>query len=330
MANQTDTAAGASADSTSLRLGLAYCVGAYVWWGVSGAYFKLLPGVPPVAVLCHRVVWSVLVLVVLLWWGRAWGEVRAAVRRRDVLAWLTVSSLLIAGNWLVFIYSAATNRLVESSLGFFINPLFTVILGMVFLKERLRPAQHFAAALATAALVYLAFTHGGVPWISLALPALFGFYSLIRKRTPVGPLAGLFVETAILGPAAMAYMIWAHTREGAAFNTAGTWGILSLAGVVTTLPMLWFIAAARRLPLTTVGFLQFINPTLQFLTAVVIFGEPFGRERAIAFSLIWVAVGVFIADSVRAGWRRRQEKASSEHRAEHGHGVVPQPTGDGP
>lgn len=293
-------------DRRSIRTGLLYCIGAYVWWGFSGSYFKLVTHVPPMVVLCHRVVWSVVLLAALLWWGRAWSEVREVLRRRDVLGWLTLTSVLIATNWLVFIYSAATNRLVESSLGYFINPLFTVVLGMVFLKERLRPAQWAAVLIAAGALAYLAFTHGGVPWISLVLPALFGFYGLIRKRTPVGPLAGMFIETAILAPVSLGYLFWAYTRPGLVFNTPLTWSILALAGVVTTVPMLWFVAAARRLPLVTVGFMQFINPTLQFLTAVVLFGEPFGHERVVAFSLIWAAVGVFVVDSVRTSRARRR------------------------
>lgn len=291
---------------TSIRVGVLYCLATYTWWGLSPSYFKLVAHVPPLAVLCHRVVWSAALLAVLIGVGRRWGEVGAILRNPRTRLWLVASTIFIAINWLVFIYAISVGRLMEASLGFFMNPLVMVLLGVAFLGERLRRLQWVAVALAALGLVYLSTTHTGLPWISIVLSTAFCFYSLIRKQLRVGAVAGLFVETLMLTPAAIVYLCWAHTRDGAAgINTPGTWGLLALSGPVTTIPLLWFIAAAKRLPLTTIGFLQYLNPTLQFLTAVLLFGEPFGRERLVAFIVIWTAVAVFVVDSVRAARRER-------------------------
>lgn len=287
----------AATDPRAARTGLLYGLAAYTWWGLSPLYFKLLPNVPAPVILCHRFVWSVVLLALLITAFRRWPQVREAVANHRLLAWLFLTALLISSNWLVFIYAIETHRLVDASLGYFINPLVTVVLGMIFLRERLTPPQWVAITLAFAGLVYLTIAQGGLPWIAMSLPATFGFYSLIRKRTPVDPLTGLFIETAFLSPIALAYLFWAHTRtEAIAFNTPATIGILLLAGAVTTAPLIWFVAAARRLPMVTLGFLQFLNPTIQFLAAVVIIGEPFAGAKLTAFIFIWIAVAIFIAD----------------------------------
>ena len=290
------------------RAGLFFGLAAYAWWGLSALYFRQLPHVPSMVILGHRFVWSVLLLALLITALRRWGLVRTALANRRLLAWLLLTACLISCNWLVYIYAIATHRLVDASLGYFINPLFTVVLGMIFLRERLTRPQWVAVALAAAGLVYLTAAQGGLPWIAASLPTTFGFYSLIRKRTPVDPLTGLFIETAFLSPLALAFLVYAHTRTDAAtFNTTATLAILSLAGVVTTAPLIWFVAAARRLPMVTLGFLQFFNPTLQFLTAVVLFGEPFAGAKLYAFVFIWTAVAVFIAD---LAWRSRPKQAA--------------------
>lgn len=290
----------AEADAANLRTGLCYGIATYTWWGLVSVYFKALAHVPPAVVVGHRVVWSVLLLAVLIHVGKQWGEVRGLVRQHRVWPWLLLTTVLIGVNWLVFVYSVATGRLVESSLGYFIIPLFTVVLGMVFLGERLRRAQAIAVAFAAAGLTYLTIVRGGLPWIAVVLATTFGTYGLIRKRSPVGPMIGLFVETALLAPAGLAYLLWAHRQpDAAAYTSAGTLAILSLSGVITTLPMLWFVAAVKRLPFVTLSFLQYINPTLQFLMAVVLFGEPFGQDRLVAFTLIWIAIGIFVMDTIR-------------------------------
>lgn len=295
-----------SSSTASVRAGLFFAVASYIWWGISPFYFIMLKHVPPATILGHRIVWSIVVLAMVIGLARQWPSVLAIVRDRRLLAWLALSTVLVATNWLVFIYSIATERLIESSLGYFINPLVTVVLGMIFLGERLRGLQWIAAGTATAGVAYLTLARGGLPWIAIVLAVSFGFYSLIRKRTRVGANTGLFVETLFLGPMAMVYLAWSHSRpEADAFNGPATLAILSLAGIVTVAPLVWFVAAARRLTLVTIGFLQPLAPSIQFITAVFILGEPFDVDRFVAFALIWLAVGIFVGDAVIRNGRRR-------------------------
>lgn len=297
------------------RHGLLFALAAFVWWGLAPLYFKLLADVPATLVLGHRVVWSALLLAGLIWLCGQWREVADAIRSWRTLRVLLVTTVLIAINWLVFIYAVANQRTVEASLGYFINPLVTVVLGMVFLGERLTRLQWAAACVACIAIIYLTLAREGMPWIAVVLPISFGVYSLLRKRAAVRPVAGLFVETGVLLPIAIAYTTWSHWMHqdgvtSAAANEPGTLAVLALAGVVTTVPLLCFVAGAQRLPLVTIGFLQYISPSVQLLTAVVIFGEPFGMERAIAFALIWLGMGIFAWDSAkRARARRAKEPA---------------------
>jgi len=283
------------------RAGLAYGLAAYGAWGVFPIYLKAVRTVPVLEVLCHRVVWALVILLVLT---GVRGELRAvadALRHRRALLVLSGSTMFIALNWLVYIYSVTHDRILESSLGYYINPLISVLLGVALLRERLEPLMKAAALLAAAGVVWLAIGLGQLPWISLVLALSFGLYGLLRKIAPVGALIGLTVETLLLAPLAAGYLVWAGARGRATF-LSGRWGIdvlLLLAGPVTAIPLLCFAAAARRLPLSTIGFLQYISPTLQFLLAVTVYGEPFDRARAGAFACIWVAVALFAFDSVR-------------------------------
>jgi len=283
------------------RAGLAYGLAAYGAWGVFPIYLKAVRTVPVLEVLCHRVVWALVILLVLT---GVRGELRAvadALRHRRALLVLSGSTMFIALNWLVYIYSVTHDRILESSLGYYINPLISVLLGVVLLRERLEPLMKAAALLAAAGVVWLAIGLGQLPWISLVLAFSFGLYGLLRKIAPVGALIGLTVETLLLAPLAAGYLVWAEARGRATF-LSGRWGIdvlLLLAGPVTAIPLLCFAAAARRLPLSTIGFLQYVAPTLQFLLAVTVYGEPFDRARAGAFACIWVAVALFAFDSVR-------------------------------
>lgn len=289
-------------------------VGSYVWWGLGSFYFKAIAnaGVPPTITLGHRVTWSFATLLALVLIGGRRRELVGVLRDPRTRVLLAASTVCITVNWLVFIYAVANERLVESSLGYFINPLFTILLGMVFLGERLRPAQWVACVVAACGVATMTISRG-LPWIAIALPVSFGMYSLIRKQTRVGPIVGLFVETAMLAPLAFAWVAWGHTRpDAAAFTTAGALGLLSLSGIVTTVPLLLFVAAAQRLPLTTMGFLQYINPTIQFLVAVLIFGEPFGKDRAIAFALIWGGLAILVADTARRAWGTRRVEVAGE------------------
>lgn len=295
---------------SSFGAGIALGIASYTWWGTGPLYFKALTnaGSPAFLSLCHRIAWSLLVLALFIAITRGWASVARVLRNRRTLLALVASTLCIGINWLGFIYAVETNRVLESSLGYFINPLFTVLLGMAFLGERLRAPQWLAVALAACGVAWLTFTRGGLPWIAIVLPVSFGLYSLIRKRTDVGPVVGLFVETALLAPLALVWIIWAHTRPAAdasGINTPSTLALLSFAGIMTSVPLVLFAAAARRLPLSTLGFLQYINPTIQLITATVLFGEALDRDRLIAFVLIWIGLAIFVGDLISRATRRR-------------------------
>jgi chloramphenicol-sensitive protein RarD len=288
------------------RAGLAMGLGAYLSWGFIALYFRLVRHVPPVGVVAFRVLWSVLFLALLLTALGGWPDVRRAIRSRPTLLALGASSLLIGVNWVVFVWAIEHAQLVQASLGYFINPLVSVLLGLTFLKERLRPTQWAACALAAVGVMVLTASVGRLPWVALALAFSFGFYGLMRKTAPVGALVGLSVETALLAPLSLAYVLLSPRTAGL---SPGTHGLLALAGPVTALPLLMFAGAARRLKLSTIGFLQYLAPTCQLLLAVLAFGEPFTRVQAVSFCLIWAALAVFSVDSAMA-FRRRAARAT--------------------
>ena len=282
----------------SARAGVMYGASAYLWWGFITLYFKLVDHVPALSVLAHRVVWSVLFLVFLIVATRQTPAMRAALTSRRTLGLLSIGSLLIAVNWYVFIYAVETDRVLHASLGYYINPLVNVLLAMVVLRERLRLGQWIGVALAATGVIILASLADTLPWISLTLALSFSLYGLVRKLVPIGPIVGLLIETTALLPVGFAILAWAPAGETPI--TRGTYGLLMLAGVITALPLLWFAAAAQRLRLTTLGFLQYLAPTCQFLLAVIVLGEPFSSAQLVAFAFIWTALAVYTVDSVRA------------------------------
>jgi chloramphenicol-sensitive protein RarD len=293
--------------ASGVPAGLAYGLAAYLSWGFVPLYFWLLKDVPPEVVLAHRVVWSVGFLGLLL---AQQGQLRAVARcladRRALLV-LLGSTLMIAANWYTFIWAVSHNHVTEASFGYFVNPLVNVLLGVVVLKERLRPAQLAAIALACVGVAVRTGRLGGLPVVSLVLAGSFGLYGLLRKVVAAGPLVGLSVETLLLFPVCLGYLLVAGPAIGGGGPAAAltAWGpgvgvLLVASGVVTAIPLLWFAAAARRLRLTTIGFLQYLAPTCQLLLAVLAFGEPFAAGDLAAFGCIWLAIGVFSADAVRA------------------------------
>lgn len=301
MPSAADAGAPDAVDGRRARAGLAYALGAYLAWGFIPAYFKLLSDVPPLIVLAHRVVWSVAFLGLLLTLQRKWGEVRAALGSRRTMLALLCSTVLIATNWYVFIWAVNHGQLLQASLGYFINPLVNVLLGVAVLRERLTAGQLVGLALATAGVANETVGAGGVPWVALTLAVSFAFYGLLRKTAPVAPLAGLSVETALLFPAAL--LLVAGVLPAPAGGQAGelsgaTYAMLSAAGVITAIPLLWFAAGARRLRLSTMGFIQYLAPTCQFLLAVFLYDEPFSRRELLSFCLIWAAVGAYTLESV--------------------------------
>lgn len=291
------------ADDTQHRAGLIYGIGAYALWGFLPLYLHLLSAVPPAQVLSHRVLWSLLLLGAIVVATRRLPALVAAARVR-VLLMLTGSAALIAINWFVYIWSVANAHLVEASLGYFINPLVNVALGTMLLGERLGRMQAAAIALAAVGVVILAVSGGGAIWISLALALSFGVYGLIRKVAAIDALGGLTIETAILAPLALAVLWYASDTGTAAFGTSARidW-LLILAGPVTAAPLLMFAAGARRLRYTTMGLLQFIAPTLQFLEAVLLYREPVRPAQLATFALIWAGCALYAWSSIAAARR---------------------------
>jgi chloramphenicol-sensitive protein RarD len=281
--------------------GIQLGVAAYLLWGVLPLYFKLLERVPATEIVAHRIIWSVILLglVATLW--RRWAAIRAALTTSRVLVTLIVTSCLIAVNWLVYIYAIVSGHLLEGSLGYYLNPLINVLFGVVLLKERLTRAQTFACLLAGAGVAVMAAGAGSGLWISLTLALSFASYGFLRKVAPVDALEGLWVETLILAPAALFWVFHLQAGGTAAFGHQGwqTDALLILGGGVTALPLLLFTAAAKRLPYSTLGFLQYIAPSLQFLLAVLAFGEPFGSAKALCFGAIWAALLIFSVEGLR-------------------------------
>jgi chloramphenicol-sensitive protein RarD len=285
----------------SFRSGLAWGLAAYCSWGLFPIYFKAVAAVPALEVLAHRVVWSVVVLAIVLAVQRRWREVAAVVAHPRTLAVLGVTSLLIGGNWYLFIWAVTTGQMLQASLGYFINPLVNVFLGVVFLGERMSRTGVAAVAMAGVGVGWLAVLGGAPPWVALVLAFSFAFYALIRKTARVKPVPGLAVETALLAPVALLFLATTASSGGLYFGT-GSWRLdllLAAAGLITALPLVWFNMAAQSLPLSTLGFLQYLSPTGQFLLAVLVYGEPLTRDRLVAFACIWTALGIFTVDQLQ-------------------------------
>lgn len=301
------------------QTGLAYGVAAYAGWGLIPIYFKLVAHIPAMSVLAHRILWSFGFFVALLLARPQWGEMRGVLRNRRTLAMLAASTILLAGNWGAFIYAVSKNAVLQTSLGYFIVPLVSVALAVIVLKERLRAWQSLSVALAVLGVAVITYGRGTLPWISMVMAVSWGGYSLVRKVAHVTPLVGVTIETAMLVPIAIAYLALVGTSSSA-FGPRD-YGILALSGIVTGLPLLWFTAAARRLRLTTLGFLQYGAPIGQFLLAVFAYGEPFGTWNFVGFSFIWAALFVYTLDSLRAyrastAARTDQDEAESPALAE--------------
>lgn len=277
------------------RRGLLYGLSAYGLWGVLPVYFKAVDTVPPIDIVAHRVLWSLPLLALLVAASRGWAKTLAALRSGRTLAILSGTALLIAVNWLIYVYAVTSGHIIAASFGYYLNPLANILLGYLVLKERLTRLQW--AAVALAALGTLALAGGALSqlWISLALCVSFATYGLVRKMAPVDALAGTTIETALLFPLALAWLALVAASGAPAFGSTDQQTILlMLAGIVSTTPLLLFTAAARRLPYSTLGMLQFIAPTLQFLLAVAAYGERFTLAHGIAFGAIWTALALYV------------------------------------
>lgn len=272
-----------------------YAVGAYTIWGVLPVYWKWLHHVPAPQLLSHRIIWSFLLLIIVILLSRQWNTFRKGILKPRVLRVYIVAALLIAVNWLVYIWAVNAGYIIETSLGYFINPLLSVLMGVIFFHEHLRPAQWIPIGLAGAGVLYLTIVYGSLPWIALCLAFSFAFYGLVKKIAPLGSLYGLTLETGILFVPAMTYLVYSETISQGAFLHTGAVpdALLVGAGLMTTIPMLMFASAARRIPLFLVGIFQYIAPTLQFLLGVLVYKEPFTIVRFVGFAIVWVALILF-------------------------------------
>jgi chloramphenicol-sensitive protein RarD len=295
-------------DASHPAAGILFAFGAFLIWGLSPVYWHALNSAAALEIILHRVVWSFIVLMSLVVAGRRWNEFKAVMRRPRTLLILFFTSLLVGGNWLIYIWAVNNGRVLEASLGYYINPLVNVLLGMVFLKERLRPAQQLAVLLAALGVLNLTLRHGAFPWVSLSLAFSFGCYGLVRKVADVGPLVGLTVETLILILPAAAWIVLLHrTGEGVFLNGSLTTDLLLMGtGILTATPLLLFNLGAKRVTLATLGFIQYTAPTGMLLLGITLFGEAFTHARAITFGLIWTALAIYSLDALRQHRKTRQ------------------------
>ena len=280
--------------------GILYAVLAYGTWGIFPIYWKLFGNVPPVEIVCHRVVWALIFLAILVLVLRQGEEIRRIFGRPRILGMLFVTAVLLSLNWGIFIYGVNSGRIIETSLGYFIVPLVKVVLGCGILRERLRGQQSLAFAFAATGVILFGSHLGGVPWIALGLATTFGLYGLLRKIVAVSPLAGIFVETALMAPPALAVLALLSAHEPSHIFSSRTLMLLFVGGgIVTSLPLLWFNRAVKLLPLSTLGFFQYLAPMLQLLVGVAIYHEPFPLHKIAAFALIWIAIALNLRSALQ-------------------------------
>jgi chloramphenicol-sensitive protein RarD len=290
-----------------MRTGIINATLAFLCWGLFPLYFHALHEVPPGQILAHRVLWSLLFLAIVLTVRRQWSWLPAMLRQPRVIGSFVASALLLSVNWLVYIWAVNNGHVIEASLGYFINPLVNIMFGYLLLKERLRVGQWGAIAIAVLGVAWLTWQAGTVPWIALILASTFGAYGLMRKTAALGALEGLSFETMVLFPLALGYVIWLSLHGDNSFinsNADSTRWLLAAAGPITAIPLLLFASGARKIPLSVLGLLQYISPTIQFLLGVWLFHEAFTAERLVGFLLIWSALALYAAEGL---WRNRQQ-----------------------
>jgi chloramphenicol-sensitive protein RarD len=289
------------------KLGGIFAASAYSLWGLAPLYFKQIDFIPASEILVHRIVWSFLLLLLVLVALKQGGKVMAILRQAKTLGWLLLSAVLLGGNWGLFIWAVNSNHMLDASLGYYINPLLNVLLGMLFLQERLRKLQWAAVALACSGVLIQLITFGSLPWIALTLAGSFAIYGLMRKKLAVDAVSGLFIESLLLLPLALWY--WWQFADSSAVNLLhNSWQLnsyLVAASLVTTVPLLCFIAGARRLQLSTMGFFQYIGPSCMFVFGVWLYHEPFAAQRFITFGLIWLALLLYTTDAWQHNRKRR-------------------------
>jgi len=296
--------------------GILYAFFAFTIWGLFPVYFKTLHQIPALEMLAHRMAWSLLFVLGVLLVRRHWRWLAPVLRDRRLVGRFAASAVLLSANWGIYIWAVNAGHIVEASLGYFINPLINVLFGYAFLHERLRPLQWTAVGVAAAGVAWLTWHNGAPPWISLALAATFGGYGLLRKTAQLGALEGLALETLLLFPVAVIYLSILSVSGASHFSHASRslQLLLAAAGPVTAIPLLMFGAAARRIPLSTLGLIQYVTPTLQLLTGVLVYQEPFGAVRAVGYGAIWVALALYSFEGLRLAMLAREARAERESR----------------
>lgn len=285
-----------------MNKGILSGIAAYAMWGFFPIYWKLVHDVPALQLLGHRIGWSFLLLMAFIFVTRQWKDFRASAFHPKVLGIYTVAGVLLSVNWLIYVWGVNAGFIVETSLGYFINPLLSVLFGVFFLREKLRPMQWVPVALAAVGVTYLTVTYGRLPWIALSLAVTFGLYGLVKKLSPLGSVYGLTLETGIVFPVALIYLIFVQFNGAGAFLHDGLAVDLLLigAGIVTSIPLLMFASAAKQIPLNMIGVLQYLAPTIQFLIGVLLYREPFDTQRFIGFGIVWLALVIFWVENIIA------------------------------
>ncbi|MBS0906340.1 EamA family transporter RarD [Pantoea dispersa] len=294
-------------DTQQTRQGIFYALGAYFIWGIAPAYFKLVKEVPPTEIMTHRVIWSALFMLGLITLSRGWRQVRSVLAQPKKVLLLALTALTIGGNWLLFIWAVNNQHMLEASLGYFINPLINVVFGMLFLRERFRRLQWLAVLLAATGVLVQLWQFGSLPIIGLGLALSFALYGLVRKKIQVDAQSGMLIETAWLFPLAAIYL-FGFADSATSHLSANPLSLnlkLIAAGIITTIPLMLFAAACARLRLSTVGFFQYLGPTLMFLLAVLFYGESLTPDKMVTFGFIWLALAIFILDALLFSARTR-------------------------
>lgn len=294
-----------------MRKGIWYAAACYSTWGLFPIYFKALHSIPSLEILLHRMVWALVFLLLVLAVRRQWTWIANILRQPKLLAGFAASALLLSANWFLYIWAINNDRIVDASLGYFMTPLVNVFLGFILLKERLRSVQWFAIACAGLGVLWLGLQTGHPPWIALALASTFGMYGLLRKTAALGALEGLSLETMLLFPFALSYLIYLAFQGQSGFlqTTTSTQLLLLAAGPITAIPLLMFAAAARRIPLATLGLMQYISPTIQLFIGIWLYHEQFSHDRMLGFLGIWAGLLVYSLDSLRVSFRNKAKAA---------------------
>lgn len=294
------------------KVGILSAIAAYSMWGFAPMYFKLLLSMPALEILMHRIVWSVAILLIMVLVLKQQQKIRQAFANPKMLMILVGSGLLLGGNWLLFIWAVNNDHLLDASLGYYINPLLNILLGRLFLGERQRPLQQFAIVLAVIGVSILIISYGKVPWIALVLAGSFGVYGLIRKQVAVESIPGLLVESLLMLPFALLFWLFFASPESNMLNNDGYSNfVLIMAGIVTSAPLLCFTAAAKRIQYSTLGFFQYIGPSIMFILAVFLYGEPLEIARLVTFGFVWTALVIFSVDSMR-NYRKGKKSRTQE------------------